>query len=84
MTVIGARFPNLEKAVAALRAVRARVSVAPDDVAVRPLGSTRYEEPARGFVLAGQFAAGDADVVTEILRRQGGAVFREPADEVST
>jgi hypothetical protein len=75
MHVVGARFRDLDSAIAALGAIQARAVVAPGDAAVRPLGSTRYETPARGFLLAGRFAPGDLEAVLEIVRRHGGVVL---------
>jgi hypothetical protein len=75
MHVVGARFEHLESAAMALAQIRASVPVPHADVAVRPLGSTRYEEPARDFLLAGRFAASDVERVIEILRTHGGTVL---------
>jgi hypothetical protein len=75
MHVVGARFTDLESALAAMRDIRGQVPVGPGEVAVRALGSTRYEEPARGFVLAGRFAPTVVDAVVEILEGHGGTVL---------
>ena len=75
MHVIGARFADEAAAMAALLAVRSSLPVEPGDVAVRPLGSTRYEEPATGFVLAGRFDSADVDAVAAIVVRHGGTVI---------
>lgn len=74
MHLIGARFEHLEPASAALREIRALAAVEPGDVALRALGSTRYEEPAHGYVLAGRFHATDVARVIETVERHGGAV----------
>jgi hypothetical protein len=75
MHVVGARFPSLESAATALAEIRSSVPVPHADVAVRPLGSTRYEEPARDFLLAGRFASGDVRQVIEIARAYGGTLL---------
>lgn len=77
MYLVGARFNRLIAARAALEELRARIAVAPGDLGLRPLGSVRYEQPARGQVVAGRFDAPDVATVTEILERHGGEiVFR--------
>jgi hypothetical protein len=75
MHVVGARFATLDAATAALAEIRSNVAVERGDVGVRPLGSTDYEEPARGFLLAGRFASADTDQVKAIVRRHGGTVL---------
>ena len=75
MYVVGARFANLESANAALGAIRASVPVPLADAAVRPLGSTRYEEPASGFLLAGRFPAAELDRVLGIFELHGGMLL---------
>jgi hypothetical protein len=80
MVVIGARFRTLAAARAALRAVRASVTVPSADVAVRPLGSTRYDAPEDVFLLAGRFDPVDAAAVTAIVHSQGGRVIERRTD----
>ena len=75
MHVVGARFANLESANAALSEIRASVPIPRADVAVRPLGSTRYEEPASGFLLAGRFPAVEVDRVLGIVTLHGGTLM---------
>jgi hypothetical protein len=72
MHVVGARFERLGSAKAAVVEVRRRLPMPPGDVAVRPLGSTHYEQPASGFLFAGRFASTYVDAVVEIVRRHGG------------
>lgn len=83
MHLIGARFEHLEPATAALREIRARVGVEAGDVALRPLGSTRYEEPAKGYVLAGRFSASDVAPVIDIVERRGGAIVARRVDRAA-
>jgi hypothetical protein len=75
MHVMGARFETLAAANAALRDVRGAATVAPGDVAVRPLGSMRYEVPATGFVLGGRIGDGDVQRVRHILEAYGGSIL---------
>ena len=63
MILVGARFRALAGALAALRAVRGTVAVAPRDVGVRPLGTTRYEAPTESFVVAGRFEPEEVETV---------------------
>jgi hypothetical protein len=75
MYVIGARFKTLAAANTALNEARAAATVAPGEVAVGPLGSTRYEVPSTGFVLGGRFADGDVQAVIRIIQAHGGSVI---------
>lgn len=75
MDVIGARFANLKSANAALGQIRASVAIPLADAAVRPLGSTRYEEPASGFLLAGRFPAVEIERVLGIVEVHGGTLL---------
>ena len=75
MHVVGARFANLESANAALGDIRASVPMPPTDVAVRPLGSTRYEEPASDFLLAGRFPGVAVERVLRIVELHGGTLL---------
>lgn len=80
--MVGARFRTLAAAVSALNAIRSAVTIAPGDAAVRPLGSTRYEEPCEDYLLAGRFDDGDVETVAAIVAARGGQVIerrREPA-----
>ena len=75
MHVFGARFTDHASAAAALVEIRERVAVAPGDVAVCPIGSTNYEAPAHGFLLAGRFADDDVRAVAEITEAHGGLII---------
>jgi hypothetical protein len=75
MHVIGARFADLESALAAMGEIRGRVPVDPSEVGVRALGSTHYEKPAWGFILAGRFAPAVVDAVLAIVQGRGGSVL---------
>lgn len=80
--MIGARFRTFAAARAALRAVRASVAVPAGDVAVRALGSTRYDAPEDQFLLAGRFDPEDAAEITAIVHSQGGRVIERRSDTV--
>jgi hypothetical protein len=80
MIVVGARFRALAGARAALRAVRSTVEVAPGDLGLRGLGSTRYEAPAEAFVVAGRFEPEDVDAVVETFHAHGGRIIERRAD----
>jgi hypothetical protein len=75
MHFVGARFADLPAASRALGEIRASVPVEPGDLAVRPLGSTRYDEPSDDLVLAGRFEPRDVDAVVGILESHGGAIL---------
>jgi hypothetical protein len=80
MIVVGARFRALSGARAALRAIRASIGVASGDVAVRPLGGTRYEAPVDEFLLAGRFEDGDVPAVINVVHAHGGRVIERRSD----
>jgi hypothetical protein len=75
MHFIGARFADAQAASTALGEIRASVPVGPGDLALRPLGSTRYDVPSDDIVLAGRFEPGDVDEVVGILVANGGAIL---------
>ena len=79
MHLVGARFDDLGAAEAALLELRERAGV-DADVGLRPLGSLRYEEPARGLVVAGRFEHADVDEVVEIMQRHGGEIVFKRAE----
>ncbi|HET8784408.1 MAG TPA: hypothetical protein VFM38_02150 [Candidatus Limnocylindrales bacterium] len=84
MHLIGARFRTLAAATMALQAIRAGVPVAPGDIAVRPLGSTRYERPAEDFLLAGRFESDDVDAVVDIVLANGGRLLERRVEVAGT
>jgi hypothetical protein len=80
MYLVGARFEELERANAAIAELRQRVSLEPGEIGLRPLGSLRYDEPARGLVVAGRFDHGDVPAVLEIMDRHGGEIVFKRAE----
>jgi hypothetical protein len=75
MDVIGARFVALPAATEAREAILASVAVPPADVAVHPLGSTRYDAPVEAYLLAGRFASASAETVVRVIREHGGTIL---------
>jgi hypothetical protein len=49
-------------------------------LALQPLGSLRYEEPAEQYVLAGRFRSADVERVVEILQGHGGEIVFKRAE----
>ena len=84
MHLVGARFADLPTASAALGKIRASVPVGPGDVAVRPLGSTRYDVPSADILLAGRFEPDDVDAVVDILEAHGGDVLARGAENAGS
>lgn len=80
MYLVGARFGRLVSARAALDELRERIAVGSGDLGLRPLGSVRYEQPARGLVVAGRFEASDVPSVVAILERHGGEIVFKRAE----
>jgi hypothetical protein len=80
MYLVGARFDEPETANAALAELRRSIRVEPGEIGLRPLGSLRYDEPARGLVVAGRFGHRDVPAVVEILGRHGGEIVFKRAE----
>jgi len=80
MYLVGARFESIEAANAAISELRQQISVEPGEIGLRPLGSLRYDEPARGLVVAGRFGYRDVDAVLEIIARHGGEIVFKRAE----
>ena len=80
MYLVGARFDQLTGAQAALLELRERLELDDADLGLRPLGSLRYEEPAKGLVVAGRFEHEDVDGVVEIMHRHGGEIVFKRAE----
>jgi hypothetical protein len=80
MYLVGARFDDLEAANAAIVELRQRIRVEPGEIGLRPLGSLRYDEPARGLVVAGRFGYRDVPAVIEIIDRHGGEIVFKRAE----
>jgi hypothetical protein len=80
MYLVGARFDELERANAAIAELRQHIRVEPGEIGLRPLGSLRYDEPARGLVVAGRFGPRDVPTVIEIVERHGGEIVFQRAE----
>jgi hypothetical protein len=78
--VIGARFTDLESAAAARQAILAAVAMPAADIAVRALGTTRYDQPIEAYVLGGRFPASHAHLVMRIAREHGGTILSHRAE----
>jgi len=78
--VLGARFETTQEALTALQELRARFALADIDADVRPLGSTRYEAPTSGLILAARFRPELVADVIAILEDFGGTVVVEHSD----
>jgi hypothetical protein len=71
---IGARFLERDRAVETMLELRDRFDLGVADVEVSPLGTTRYDEPPPGTLLAGQFPADDADTIVGVITERGGEI----------
>ena len=75
MNVVGARFADLRAAMAARDAILGAVPMPPADIAVRPLGTTQYDDPIEAFLLAGRFDGAAVPLVTRVVHDHGGTVI---------
>jgi hypothetical protein len=71
---LGARFEDRRMALEAMRQLRERFGLDLSDVEVQALGSTRYEEPPSGTLLAGRFRPEVADQAIDLIRGAGGVI----------
>jgi hypothetical protein len=78
--VIGARYADLPAAIAARHAILASVAMPAADLAVRPLGTTRYDEPVAAFVLAGRFPSALGSRIVRLMRDHGGTIILRRAE----
>jgi hypothetical protein len=79
---IGARFSDRERALATMRELRRRFRLGPADVEVGPLGTTTYDQPPSGTLLAGQFPAADAGAVVGVIEERGGEIVERRGQPV--
>jgi hypothetical protein len=77
---IGARFRDREPAVETMLELRRRFELDVADVEVQPLGTTTYDEPSPGTLLAGQFPADDAEAVVRMITDRGGEIVERRAE----
>lgn len=77
---IGARFRDRDAAVEAMLELRRRFDLEIADVEVQPLGTTSYDEPTPGTLLAGQFPADAADAVVDLIGQRGGEIIERRAE----
>ncbi|HEY2888529.1 MAG TPA: hypothetical protein VGJ17_07925 [Candidatus Limnocylindrales bacterium] len=71
---IGARFEERDRAVETMLELRRRFDLDVADVEVRPLGTTHYDEPPPGTLLAGQFPANDVEAAVGLITASGGEI----------
>jgi len=71
---IGARFKERERAVETMLELRERFDLGVAEIEVRPLGTTHYDEPPPGTLLAGQFPAGEAEAAVGLITARGGEI----------
>jgi len=86
---IGARFHERDRAVDTMLELRQRFDLGVAEVEVRALGTTRYDEPPPGTLLAGQFPAGEAEQVVGLIEARGGEIVErrsepDPAEAMSS
>ena len=74
MRVLGVRFERDQQANAALRALRERFDLRDEDAAVRPLGTTRYDDPTSDLILAGRFRPEVLPDVMRLVHELGGRI----------
>ncbi|MFL5757026.1 MAG: hypothetical protein ACJ77N_12095 [Chloroflexota bacterium] len=82
MKILAARFPDVVTANAVLADLRQRYDLGDEDALVGPLGSTDYEEPQSGTVLAGRFRADRLADVERLVVERGGEVVVETEERV--
>lgn len=77
---IGARFDQRAQAIDVMLELRRQFGLAAAEIAVRDLGSTAYERPASGTLLAGQFPAHAAEGVVRVIVASGGTILERRAE----
>lgn len=73
MRVLAARFPNRERASAALGSLHHRFQLSPPDVAIAPMG-VPGEVSRNDTLLAGRFSEDRTDDVCRLIHEAGGEV----------
>jgi len=74
---LAARFPNRERASAALDALRRRLRLRADDAAIAPLGIPGLGDEGDDTLLAGRFRENHLDVVKKTVTKAGGSVVTD-------
>lgn len=83
MRVLAARFPDRERALAALDALRRRFALRVDDAAIAPLGIPGLRDDGSDTLLAGRFRENNLESVRRTLTNAGGSVVAD-VDEQRT
>jgi hypothetical protein len=74
---VAARFPNRERASAALDTLRRRLRVRADDAAIAPLGIPGLGDDGDDTLLAGRFRENSVGLVRRTLTNAGGDVVAD-------
>jgi hypothetical protein len=75
--VLAARFPDRQRASAALEGLRRRLRLAADDVAIAPMGTPGENDTGDETVLAGHFNENQTSVVRSLVSESGGEVVAD-------
>jgi len=74
---VAARFPDRQRASAALDALRRRLVLRADDAAIAPLGMPGFADVGDETLLAGRFANNRLELVRSTLTKAGGSVVAD-------
>ena len=77
MRVLAARFPDRQRASAALDALKRRLHLAADAAAIAPLGTPGRGAEADAVLLAGHFREDQTGLVRSVVSRSGGEVVAD-------
>jgi hypothetical protein len=75
--VLAARFPDRQRASAALAGLRNRLRLAEDDVAIAPMGTPGEKAGGDETLLAGHFSENQTGVVRSLVTESGGEVVAD-------
>jgi hypothetical protein len=75
--VLAARFPDRQRASAALEGLRKRLRLAEDDVAIAPMGTPGEHAAGDETLLAGHFSENQTGVVRSLVSESGGEVVAD-------
>jgi hypothetical protein len=77
LRVLAARFPDRERASAALKALRGRLDVPAEDADIAPLGIPGLSDEGDDTLLAGRFEENHLELVRRTLAQAGGRVVAD-------
>jgi hypothetical protein len=75
--VLAARFPDRQRASAALAGLRHRLRLAEDDAAIAPMGTPGERAAGDETVLAGHFSESQTRTVRSLVTQSGGEVVAD-------